>query len=744
MLTAPKPSIMPSRTRIARIWRTLTRLEPAKPALKLGLRAGVAAVVPVIAARLLHAPWLAQITLGGFLAALADKGGAYRTRAATMSAFGVAAALSVSLGALAARDPRLAVGFAFVGVFAAAFARVFGDLAGSVGNLVAIVLAVALAAPARGVAEALARGAAVLGLCLGDGARALALAAAALPARARGRRRVLSGARRVCGLRGQGSPAAPRSPRSPSPSHARAPPRLARGPPAPPPRRSGAGARARPGAASACWSSSRAQISLRRADRADRSARRRRPGRRVPARPRRGRPRARGVRGGGAHDCDCHRDGGARARGAGRRVGRARGARGRPARPGARRAAIPDGAARAQILHAAELLGRLAEFARVAAETAVTLDDDSPVEDAEASPPPSLRGEAPSRIARLVGPIRDNLTARSLTLRHALRVGIAAAVAVAFGASLHLPRGYWITVTAVFILQPYAGATFQRGLQRMVGTVLGGLLAAGITAVVHDPSALLAVIFALAVAGVSLLPVNYGAFSALLTPTFVLLAEMSSATSRSSTCASRAPSSAARSRSRAAPCSGRARSASASPSRWPRRSARRARCSIARRSQAPRPKRRRGLPPRAAAPGSAMTNAEASFQRLVVESRGPAEALDAHHAAHVRAPLRLVRRRARIIPRCRGRASRAEAARFAERVRVAIGEIAAAVAARRAPSPLPDLLARGSLAAASGAPESSGPMTFRALRLAQIERVARQVEVLHAAATRLDPRALAR
>jgi uncharacterized membrane protein YccC len=76
------------------------------------------------------------------------------------------------------------------------------------------------------------------------------------------------------------------------------------------------------------------------------------------------------------------------------------------------------------------------------------------------------------------------------------------------------------------VLQPQTGATFIKVVQRVVGTVLGGVIAAGIAWAVHDMLGILAVVFILAAVSVALLPVNYAAFSIFLTPTFVLLAEV--------------------------------------------------------------------------------------------------------------------------------------------------------------------------------------------------------------------------
>ena len=123
--------------------------------------------------------------------------------------------------------------------------------------------------------------------------------------------------------------------------------------------------------------------------------------------------------------------------------------------------------------------------------------------------------------------IRASLTLDSLAMRHALRVAIVTAVAVLVTRLLHLPRGYWVTITVLIILQPYGGATVLKALQRVLGTVAGALLTVALVAVIHDARGLLVAIFILATICVAFLRVNYLVYAVFLTPTFVLLAEMS-------------------------------------------------------------------------------------------------------------------------------------------------------------------------------------------------------------------------
>jgi uncharacterized membrane protein YccC len=180
------------------------------------------------------------------------------------------------------------------------------------------------------------------------------------------------------------------------------------------------------------------------------------------------------------------------------------------------------GDAMAHYEQAAVLLDRMAQYTGVAAGVAAGLNTGAPMPTLERS----REVEDPEPRLPWLAPLRAVLAPDSIVLRHAVRVGIVTAAAVALTAAFSLQRGYWVTVTAVIILQPYVGATSQRALQRVLGTVVGGALTAGLAALFHDPLAIIALVFVFSAVSVSLLPRNYAAFSVFLTPTFVLLAEV--------------------------------------------------------------------------------------------------------------------------------------------------------------------------------------------------------------------------
>ena len=141
---------------------------------------------------------------------------------------------------------------------------------------------------------------------------------------------------------------------------------------------------------------------------------------------------------------------------------------------------------------------------------------------AEASP--SAGG--PGWRDRLLGPLRANLAWSSAGFRHALRAAVAAAPALVVTLTSGSVYAHWLTITLVLTLQPFFALTWQRAVERIGGTVLGGLAAAGIAMVVQTPLATAAALFPLAVLALSVRYVSFGLLMAGMTPLVVLLSEL--------------------------------------------------------------------------------------------------------------------------------------------------------------------------------------------------------------------------
>ena len=128
---------------------------------------------------------------------------------------------------------------------------------------------------------------------------------------------------------------------------------------------------------------------------------------------------------------------------------------------------------------------------------------------------------------RVLGPLQGNLTWQSAAFRHGLRTAVVAGPALALTLSLPGHYQHWLTITLILTMQPFYALTWQRALERIGGTVLGGVLAAGIALLCTSPLQIAAALFPLAVAAFTVRAVNFGAFMALLTPLVVLLTEFS-------------------------------------------------------------------------------------------------------------------------------------------------------------------------------------------------------------------------
>lgn len=120
--------------------------------------------------------------------------------------------------------------------------------------------------------------------------------------------------------------------------------------------------------------------------------------------------------------------------------------------------------------------------------------------------------------------LRANLTPRSVAFRHAVRMAACLTAALWFSRLLHLPHGYWLPMTAAIVLRPDFAATFNFGLLRVLGTVLGLVLTTVLLRIAPDePWAHLALMAVLCMAFRYLAGAHYGIAVAALTGTVVIL-----------------------------------------------------------------------------------------------------------------------------------------------------------------------------------------------------------------------------
>jgi uncharacterized membrane protein YccC len=80
--------------------------------------------------------------------------------------------------------------------------------------------------------------------------------------------------------------------------------------------------------------------------------------------------------------------------------------------------------------------------------------------------------------------VREAMPLHSPFGRHAVRLAIVLAIAIAAYRLGHVPRGYWIALTAAIVLRPDFTTTYAFGAGRIAGTIVGGLAAWGIATVI--------------------------------------------------------------------------------------------------------------------------------------------------------------------------------------------------------------------------------------------------------------------
>ncbi|UPG87849.1 FUSC family protein [Luteibacter aegosomatis] len=80
------------------------------------------------------------------------------------------------------------------------------------------------------------------------------------------------------------------------------------------------------------------------------------------------------------------------------------------------------------------------------------------------------------RSASALATLRANITPGSVAFRHAVRCAVVLTLAFVLSRHFDLPHGYWLPMTAAIVLRPDFAATFNFGLLRVVGTVLGLVL----------------------------------------------------------------------------------------------------------------------------------------------------------------------------------------------------------------------------------------------------------------------------
>src|SRR5713101_3203789 len=462
--------------------RKSLEIAAVRPAFALGLRAATATIAPLVVGDASGQPIFGWMALGGWLCAIADPGGPHLLRARTMAAF-AAAALVTGLGTIASTRPAPSIALLFAGAIAASLARVGGEAAGTVGTTALILLCIALGSPAPP-DQALPRVAMVLGGCALSTVLALLLwpVHAYRPARLA----IASCYRELAGLAARIAEPSEDRERAWSALVVQQPPRVR-------------------------TELERARVALgavRRARNAE-SAR----GQQLVVLFETADVLLRdlimvGEALAAAHTVDASwlRAVAAALQGIADAIEDRAGPPG-ISLPGPLQGAPPE------VEHARE---RLIATVQLALRVATALRTGAPLENDVLAP----ETEAPRTT------VRAALAPDSAVLRHAARMAVTVSIGAAIAAWLGVARAAWVTVAVVIVLQPDSGSTVRRAVQRVLGTVVGAGIAALLVPVLRSPTLIGVVLFPLSALALALRPLNYGLFTLLVTPVFLLMAEV--------------------------------------------------------------------------------------------------------------------------------------------------------------------------------------------------------------------------
>jgi uncharacterized membrane protein YccC len=465
--------------------RKSLELAAARPAFTLGLRAATATIGPLVVGEITGNLLFVWMALGGWLCAIVDPGGPHVVRARSMAAFAVTGSFVTALGTLASGSPAAGIALLFVVSIASSLARVGGDAAGTVGTATLIQLCIALGSPAA-VSQTIPRVAMVLAGCVLSAFLALVLwpVHAYRPARlslGSCYRLLASLARSIAGLSGDREHAW-------SALVVEQPPRV---------RAQLESARVALGAVrrGRFADSARSQQLVILFETADILL-------------------AALIMAGEALATE-HRAQASwlpQAADVLEGIGKAIEEDTEPPATTAINVGVPAHGeleqARTRVVSALELAIRLT----------AALHSGEPHGD-ELTP---TEAEVPRTT------LRAALAPDSTVLRHALRMAVTVCIGAATAATLGIVKASWITIAVVIVLQPDSGSTVRRAVQRVVGTIVGAGAAALIAPVLHSPTLIGVVLFPLSALGLALRPLNYGLFTLLVTPVFLLMAEIAS------------------------------------------------------------------------------------------------------------------------------------------------------------------------------------------------------------------------
>jgi uncharacterized membrane protein YccC len=117
----------------------------------------------------------------------------------------------------------------------------------------------------------------------------------------------------------------------------------------------------------------------------------------------------------------------------------------------------------------------------------------------------------------------QNFSLKSTVFRHSLRLAIAIVFAYGLGVVFEIQNTYWILLTIVVIMRPSYGLTKERSKDRVIGTIIGAVVAVGIVLITQNLVIYSILAFVSLILAFSLIQLNYKSAAALITISIIFV-----------------------------------------------------------------------------------------------------------------------------------------------------------------------------------------------------------------------------
>lgn len=138
---------------------------------------------------------------------------------------------------------------------------------------------------------------------------------------------------------------------------------------------------------------------------------------------------------------------------------------------------------------------------------------------------PKLACEASASVAPVQPPVPAAAPGRAIAA-NALRRATVVLITYVLSHAIALPEVQWATMAAVVVTHPDAQISAPRMIERVLGSLAGGLAAAALGSLLVQSWEQVAVVLPLGAAALALRSVNYTLFVLFLTPVFIVVAEL--------------------------------------------------------------------------------------------------------------------------------------------------------------------------------------------------------------------------